>query len=265
MPKKQKPSKKKKQSDRAEVPKNASSAHVPRPDVEVLLPDAAFLGPVLVSNKIPTYKIVVVGDPGVGKTSLVARFAALAEYAPPQHAKSEGIGAEPGVLESTVAYRPTTLAQIVERVVRIHGHLVRLLCCDTGGELVAWLLDPRSVFAGAAASVIVYDVGRQSTFANVQSWHQFSRKHGDRELITTLVGNFCDRPSIEKVISAEDHKKAQAENGAVYAFRTTATERLDPLVNNAHVDPLLQTLVHIHQASSTLGGCLEVDILRRFT
>ncbi|NHI94525.1 MAG: GTP-binding protein [Candidatus Lokiarchaeota archaeon] len=94
------------------------------------------------------YKLIIIGDPAVGKTSLINRFIQ-------DQFESE--------------YKETIGTNIVKKVVKLEKDIVNFTIWDIAGQ-ERWT-DMRQVYyKGAAAAMIVYDVTRKITFQHVENY-----------------------------------------------------------------------------------------------
>ena len=88
------------------------------------------------------YKVILLGDIGVGKTKLVQNFIG-----------DESLGGD--CLTKTVNLDS--------------GKKIKLNICDTAGQERYKSLPP-SYYRGVNAAIIVYDVTKEKSFANVKKW-----------------------------------------------------------------------------------------------
>ena len=121
------------------------------------------------------FKIIVVGDPAVGKTSLLRKFS------------SEKFESE---------YIPTVGVNIVKEQVTIKDDtgkevLVSLMLWDIAGQPQFYMLH-RPYFNGADGMMLVYDTTRSSSFSNVNNWFSTSVKYGLSGIPRILIGNKID-------------------------------------------------------------------------
>eukprot|EP00826_Nyctotherus_ovalis_P056520 TRINITY_DN7648_c0_g1_i3.p1 TRINITY_DN7648_c0_g1~~TRINITY_DN7648_c0_g1_i3.p1 ORF type:complete len:155 (+),score=53.28 TRINITY_DN7648_c0_g1_i3:157-621(+) len=118
-----------------------------------------------------TFKVVMVGSCGVGKTQLVSRFT-KDEFAE-------------NYLE-TIGVEFTTMSTVID------GKNIAVPIWDTNGEEKYKALTG-IYYRGAVGAVMVYDVTRKETFAAVRdSWEDELRSHADTNVVIMLVGNKCD-------------------------------------------------------------------------
>lgn len=128
------------------------------------------------------YKVIVVGDPMVGKTSLLRQFAT-------KSFKDD--------------YIRTIGTNIIKKTVIIDGTTVDLLVWDISGhkevsEMFA------SYFDGANAVIMVYDITRPKTLENIPRWYQECLDHGIGHTPTVLVGNKTD---LERMVEKRSGKE----------------------------------------------------------
>lgn len=143
------------------------------------------------------YKIIVIGDPMVGKTSLLTKFATD---------KFEDI------------YLPTIGANITKKVVEVDGGKSSLMLWDIAGQKDFYEIY-KSYFNGANAVIIVFDITRKETFKNVTNWYGECFNNGIGHAPVILVGNKNDLAT--RQIKIPDAVKCGKSLGARY-FETSA-------------------------------------------
>ncbi len=130
------------------------------------------------------FKIVVLGDAAVGKTSLINQYI------------------EQSFQED---YKPTLGANIIRKDVFVDdiNASVRLIMWDLAGQEKYNVI--RSMyFQGCVGALLVYDVTRQNTFETVNSkWLKDFKKYVKKEGTYLLIGNKTDL-SDQRAVSTED-------------------------------------------------------------
>lgn len=116
-------------------------------------------------------KIVVMGNTGVGKTSLLYRY--TQNKFDPRNTTS------------------TTGAFFVTKKVYVEGLKVRLQLWDTAGQERFRSMAPM-YYRGANAALLLYDITNASTFDDIRGWLEELKKNCSSELIIYIVGSKAD-------------------------------------------------------------------------
>ncbi len=150
------------------------------------------------TGRVFQFKLVLLGDSAVGKSSLVLRFVRgqFFEY------QESTIGA--AFLTQTVALNDTT---------------VKFEIWDTAGQERYHSLAPM-YYRGAAAAVVVYDLTSQDSFARAQAWLRELQQQDNPNLVMALAGNKADLADQRQVQEAE--ARAYAEQNGLLFFETSA-------------------------------------------
>jgi len=123
---------------------------------------------------VHNFKCVVIGDSGVGKTSLLTRFV-----------KEEFRGGS--------GTRSTISAAFLERRVDLGGgDAAHLEIWDTAGQERFRSLNTPMYYRGAAGAVLVYDATNSESFAHVPGWYSQLRMMGERNCIVALCASKLD-------------------------------------------------------------------------
>ncbi|CAK8695572.1 unnamed protein product [Clavelina lepadiformis] len=142
-----------------------------------------------VSQEI-TCKIVIIGDSGVGKTSVIRRFA-----------NNE--------FSFDVA---TTLGQdFRSRLLKVGSNTCRLQMWDTAGA-ERFRSISSVYFRGVNGAIIAYDITNNNSFNNVKEWMGNFDQLVDAGVPKLLIGNKCDLKTERKIEKAEGEKLAKASN-----------------------------------------------------
>ncbi|MHA1298793.1 MAG: Rab family GTPase [Candidatus Helarchaeota archaeon] len=150
------------------------------------------------SNKKIFLKATIIGDGGVGKTSLIIRHV---------DKKFEQ------------EYKPTLGFDISLKTVSLEGISAELLIWDIGGQAIFKEIR-ESYLEGSHCSFLVFDLTRKETFDNIKNWLvELKRFAGDIPFI--LIGNKNDLESERKVSKEEIEEKAKLI-GATGYFETSA-------------------------------------------
>jgi len=158
-----------------------------------------------------TFRIVIVGDQTVGKTSLLLRFVDNVFI-------SENV--------------TTNGANMKSRVVACGKKSVQLNIMDTCGQELFRTVS-RSIYHNADAVVVVYDQGNEKSFNNVQFWlREVDNYSNNPRCHKIMVGNKTD----SKLVVTTETGKAMAASLGLQFFDTSAKE-------DANVDALFIAIV----------------------
>lgn len=117
------------------------------------------------------FKVLLVGDCGVGKTSLIRRF-------------TKGYFSETQTSTIGVDFGMKTLD--------VHGDKVKLQCWDTAGQEKFRALT-QSYYRNADAVILVFDITKKGSFASIPQWlSDVHRYTSNRNIVKVLVGNKTD-------------------------------------------------------------------------
>jgi len=151
----------------------------------------------MTTSDIPK-KIILVGDVGVGKTSLILNYA-------------DGL-CDPATL-STVSF------DFKPKQITVGKKTHTLHIWDTAGQERFGTITS-SIYRKAKGVAYVYDVSREETFTNLKMWmEEVTRKYNEVQTTNTvIVGNKCDLPAkvpldvVQKF--AADHKATFIQTSA---------------------------------------------------
>lgn len=149
-------------------------------------------------NKICQFKLVLLGESAVGKSSLVLRFVKgqFHEY------QESTIGA--AFLTQTVCLDDTT---------------VKFEIWDTAGQERYHSLAPM-YYRGAQAAIVVYDITNQDTFSRAKSWVKELQRQASPNIVIALAGNKADLAN-KRMVEYEE-AQAYAEENSLLFMETSA-------------------------------------------
>eukprot|EP00359_Climacostomum_virens_P005874 CAMPEP_0204903728 /NCGR_PEP_ID=MMETSP1397-20131031/4448_1 /ASSEMBLY_ACC=CAM_ASM_000891 /TAXON_ID=49980 /ORGANISM="Climacostomum Climacostomum virens, Strain Stock W-24" /LENGTH=166 /DNA_ID=CAMNT_0052072425 /DNA_START=326 /DNA_END=823 /DNA_ORIENTATION=- len=138
-------------------------------------------------------KLITLGDPNVGKTSLILRYT-----------DSEFV--ENRFFTVGIDFK-------VERLT-CRGRRVKAYLWDTAGQERFRILNA-AYYRRAEAAVIVFDMSDRETFERVRHWHRDLKAKANMSPCVFLVGNKCDLGD-ERQVSFEEAKGLADELGVFY-------------------------------------------------
>ncbi|XP_054507129.2 ras-related protein Rab-13 isoform X1 [Agelaius phoeniceus] len=138
------------------------------------------------------FKLLLIGDSGVGKTCLVIRFAE-------------------DNFSST--YISTIGIDFKIRTVDIDGKKIKLQVWDTAGQ-ERFKTITTAYYRGAVGIVLVYDITDEKSFENIQNWMKSIKENASAGVERLLLGNKCDMEGRRKVQrDAAEKRQVQRERG----------------------------------------------------
>lgn len=148
------------------------------------------------------FKLVLLGEAAVGKTSLINRYV-------------EGAFSED--------YKPTLGANIIRKDVNLDDSnaKIRLIVWDLAGQEKYNVI--RSMyFQGCVGALLVYDVTRHNTFSEIKNkWLADFQKYVKKEGAYILIGNKIDLED-QRIVQTEEGKKLANEVNACDFIETSA-------------------------------------------
>ncbi|XP_070558676.1 ras-related protein Rab-43-like [Ptychodera flava] len=147
------------------------------------------------------FKIVLIGDAGVGKTCVVQRFKS-GTFLEKQH--------------STIG------VDFTMKTLHIDGKRVKLQVWDTAGQ-ERFRTITQSYYRSANGVIIAYDITKKETFNNVPRWMEDVKKYAGGNVIQMLIGNKCDLTELREV-HFSDAKALATHHAMLDCFETSAKD-----------------------------------------
>ena len=138
------------------------------------------------------FKIVLIGDSGVGKTNLLGRYLKK-EYK-----------------EETKA---TVGVEFGEKKYELNGLKIKAQIWDTAGQ-ERYKAIISMYYKGAKGALIVFDLSSKNTFQNVEKWYNEIKKTADPNINLILIGNKSDLKDKRQISTEEGENKAKEMNVA---------------------------------------------------
>ena len=157
------------------------------------------------------FKILLLGDSGVGKSSLLLRYT--------KH-------------EFNVDMRSTIGVEFALKYLKIDNFQLKVQIWDTAG-MERYRSITSAYYKGAKGVIIVYDICREKSFENVDKWIEDFKSKADEDAVILLIGNKNDLDDKREVNKEEAELKAQKNK---FAFMETSAK------DNNNVDKAFETL-----------------------
>ena len=161
------------------------------------------------SSNIENYKIAIIGNQHVGKTTILSRY----KY------------------ETTDdSYAPTVGIDFLTKNVFLEDKTIRLIMWDTAGQERFKSLIP-SYLKNANCVILTYDITEKSSFSALGKWLSDVKDNVVEGTFIILCGNKLDLNN-KRVISKEEGEKFAKENNIAFAETSATTgQGIDELFN----------------------------------
>ncbi len=159
------------------------------------------------------YKIVLIGDSGVGKSNLLSRFTRN---------------------EFNVDTRSTIGVEFATRTINVTDFAIaKAQIWDTAGQ-ERYRAITNAYYRGAVGALIVYNITKMATFVNITKWLLELKTNCNENLVIMMVGNMSDQSHIREVDM--NHAKNFSKKNGLFFIETSA-------LTGENVDLVFQTLV----------------------
>ena len=167
------------------------------------------------------FKVVVIGDSGVGKSNLLSRFTRN---------------------EFNLESKSTIGVEFATRTVSMEGKTIKAQIWDTAGQ-ERYRAITSAYYRGAVGALVVYDITKDVSFENVEKWLAELKENATADITMMLVGNKTDLAN-QRLVSTEQGK-AYAESRGITFLEASALQ-------NANVEAsFLQILSEIYHKKAS--------------
>ncbi|KAH8379489.1 hypothetical protein KR009_005290 [Drosophila setifemur] len=147
-------------------------------------------------------KVIMLGDSGVGKTSLLIRFRD-GRYVPSYFLSTVGI-------------------DFRNKVVVVDGTRVKLQIWDTAGQ-ERFRSVTHAYYRDAHALLLLYDVTNKTTYDNIRAWLGEIREYAQEDVVIVLIGNKADCSGSERQVKREDGERLGREHNVPFMETSAKT------------------------------------------
>eukprot|EP01095_Lingulamoeba_sp_RSL-Kostka_P011627 TRINITY_DN448_c0_g1_i1.p1 TRINITY_DN448_c0_g1~~TRINITY_DN448_c0_g1_i1.p1 ORF type:complete len:220 (-),score=87.57 TRINITY_DN448_c0_g1_i1:218-877(-) len=158
------------------------------------------------------FKVVLIGDSGVGKSNLLSRFTRN---------------------EFNLESKSTIGVEFATRSIAVDSKTIKAQIWDTAGQ-ERYRAITSAYYRGAVGALLVYDISKQITFENVERWLNELRDHADSSIVIMLVGNKNDLRHL-RAVSTEEAQQFAERHGLSF-IETSALE-------STNVEEAFQTIL----------------------
>ncbi|MCQ2815791.1 MAG: Rab family GTPase [archaeon] len=160
------------------------------------------------SEYIHSYKLVILGEVAVGKSSIVQRFV---------NGKFSHL------------HQPTLGALFLTKQVQSGDRIIKFEIWDTAGQERFHSLAPL-YYKNARAAIVVFDVSNSATFDRAQKWVNELLEKANPGIVIALCGNKIDLE--ERQVNKEDAESYANEIGSFYCEVSAKTNtNIDQMFN----------------------------------
>jgi len=158
------------------------------------------------------FKIVIIGDSGVGKSNIFTRFIKD---------------------EFNIDSKATIGVEFSAKNITIKDKVIKAQVWDTAGQERFRAL-AKNYYRGAVGALLVYDMTNYDSFKNVEKWLKEVKDHAEPHLVSLLIGNKSD---------LEDRRAVKTEEGAEFAEKQGVGFVETSAKNNVNIENAFHRLV----------------------
>jgi len=146
------------------------------------------------------FKVVLIGDSGVGKSNLLSRFTRN---------------------EFNLDSKSTIGVEFATRSIQVDLKTIKAQIWGTAGQ-ERYRAITSAYYRGAVGALLVYEISKHITYENVTRWLKELRDHADSNIVIMLVGNKSDLRHLRAVPT--DEAKAFAADNHLSFIETSALD-----------------------------------------
>lgn len=139
------------------------------------------------------FKIVMIGDSGVGKSNLLSRFTRN---------------------EFKLDTRSTIGVEFATRTIEVDGKKIKAQVWDTAGQ-ERYRAITSAYYRGSVGALIVYDISKSESYENVSKWLKELKENADENIVIELVGNKSDLDHL-RAVPTDEAKHFASENQLLF-------------------------------------------------
>jgi len=133
-------------------------------------------------------KVILIGDSGVGKTNIMSKFL-----------KNQ-------FMENSKA---TVGVEFGSKLFIHENHKIKAQIWDTAGQ-EKYKAITGAYYKGSKGALVIYDITRKETFANIEKWVNDLKTAGDPKITIIIIGNKSDLADKRQITKEEGEEKAKS-------------------------------------------------------
>lgn len=147
------------------------------------------------------FKIVLIGDSGVGKSNILSRFVRN---------------------DFSLDSKSTIGVEFGTKTLEVDGKKIKTQIWDTAGQ-ERYRAMTGAYYRGASGALIVYDMTRHQTYDSAEKWYREVKEKSPENVKVMLVGNKCDLKHL-KAVPTEEAREFSTKNN-LYFIETSALDK----------------------------------------
>ena len=165
----------------------------------------------MTTNNTRNIKIALIGDSGVGKSSIALRYTSN---------------------EFVVNYLSTNGAAYSTKIIEKYGETLQLDIWDTAGQERYRSLG-KNFYKDAFIVILVYDITKPQTFVNLKEiWYDELEKNGEEKPILGIAGNKNDQYENDNIVNEEEARNfANSVNGIFQLVSAKTGDNIENFFN----------------------------------
>jgi len=170
------------------------------------------------------FKIVIIGDSGVGKSNIFNRFIKD---------------------EFNMDSKATIGVEFSAKNITINDKVIKAQVWDTAGQERFRAL-AKNYYRGAVGALVVYDITNYESFKNAEKWLREVKEHAEPHLVTLFIGNKCD---------LEENRAVKIEEGTEFSQKQGLGFVETSAKDNINIDTAFTRLVtEVFETLDKIGG-----------
>ena len=161
----------------------------------------------MIKNNQITYKIILLGESSVGKTSIITRLT------------------QDKYLDTSLS---TFSGYYTEKILEVNNIPVRLEIWDTAGQEKYRSL-ARNYYKGCHAAILVYDITDKSSFEEIINYWYNEIKENCPDIVIGIAANKFDLFEMEQISEKEGKKLAEEINAVFHSTSAKESVGIDVL------------------------------------